>query len=295
VLQRRLGESRASWEAELQGRVATAVQDAVQRTESQFSVRLDQARQEGRDASGRELADLSARCVQAEAALAAARSHPPAGPDTDGAVRQLREDLASAQSLVRARESELAETRHALDRARAEIAGYAREAEARVEKNRAAWNAERDTLLSQAEDNAQQRVKQALERWKHETEEAMRKAQKEWADAEETRLAVAEAQWRENIGVAKSRAPISKITKRQSWLRVFGRLKRLGIIAACLVAAAIFIPSAKPLVVDTLWPKVVSFTGDLEPVIRKTTADVKKWLDSFMKSARKPARSGQRR
>ena len=41
-LERRLGEARASWEAELQGRVAVAVEDAVQTTESAARAQLDQ-------------------------------------------------------------------------------------------------------------------------------------------------------------------------------------------------------------------------------------------------------------
>jgi hypothetical protein len=87
-------------------------------------------------------------------------------------------------------------TRHTIERARAEITTRDKEASTSVERNRAAWNAERETLLAHAEDDAKERVNQALERWQNETAAVLAKAQQEWLDAEETRLAVAEIQWR---------------------------------------------------------------------------------------------------
>ena len=64
---------------------------------------------------------MSARYTQAEAALAELRAQALSGQGAEASVRQLSEELTATQALVRARESELAETRHTIERARAEI------------------------------------------------------------------------------------------------------------------------------------------------------------------------------
>ena len=195
--------------------------------------------------------------------------------------------------MVRARESELAEARHTIERARAEITTRDKEAAASVERNRVAWNSERETLLAQAEENAKERVKHALERWQNETAALLAKAQQEWIDAEETRMAVAEMQWRENIGIAKSRAPIAKMTKTRRWVQISGRAKRFAVIAICLAAAVIYYPRVQPVVVDRMWPKIVAFKGDIEPSLRETSAEIKAWIADVVKRS-KAAKAGKK-
>ena len=285
VLQRRLGEARTAWEPELQGRVAAAVQESVQRSEASFQGRLEQAQHQWREASARELAELSARCTQAEAALTAFRNQPPQGQVNDEALRTMSAELASAQALVRARETELGESRHSLERARSEISSYAQDAESTVERNRTAWSAEREILLAQAEESAQQRVKQALERWQYEAEAALTKAQQEWAAGEATRFAVAESEWRENIGIAKSRAPITKLTKKRGRIHVSGRFKLFVVVAAALVAMVTLYPRVEP-VIDRMWPKIIEYKGEIEPTVRDTTKEVKSWLSDAVKKSK---------
>ena len=307
-LDRQLSAARTSWEAELQGRLATAVQDAVQEavqgTRSESATQLEQARQEWRDVSARDLAEMSARYMQADAALEELRKRPPLAKDAEDALRALRDELTMAQTSIRARESELAEARQDFDRAAAELSQRKTETDATLEQNWAAWSAERQDLLAQAEENTQQRVKQAIEQnrnawqtereqiiaraeasaqdrlrlaieeWEHESHATLSRAKQEWADGEATRLAVAQAKWRENIGLVKSRGAIVEVTKRRRGARVSRRFIRLGAVAACLAAAVMLYPRAKPVVVENWWPKIVAYKADIEPSLRKAATEI---------------------
>ena len=180
--------------------------------------------------------------------------------------------------MTRTREAELAETRLAIDRAAAELSARATENEANFERNRAAWHAEREHLLAQSEESTQARVQQALDHWRHETEAALANAKQEWLNGEEARLEDAEAKWRENIGIAKSRTPITKMEKRGRRVRTAGRFKRFEAIAGCLVAAVIIYPRIEPVLVEHWWPKIVAYKGEIQPSLRDAAAEIKAWL-----------------
>jgi len=277
-LEHRLGEARASWEAELHGRVATAVRDALEKSEMDARIRFERAQQDWRDASAREIADMSARCADAEAALAEALSRPASKPENELEIRGLNAELATVQAVVRAREAEIADLRQTLDRAMAEMPGRAIEAEANIERGRAAWHAEREDLLTRSEENAQLRVKQALERWQQETKELLNKAKQEWAEGEASRLVLAEAKWRENLGIAKSRAPIAQLTKKRSRIRLVGRFKQVAVVAAILTGAYMLYPRVEPLLASSVWPTITSYKNKIEPTINKMTRDLKAWM-----------------
>jgi hypothetical protein len=282
-IERRLSDARASWQAEQEAKLAGAVQEAVQKTQSEARMQLEQAQQEWRDASARELAEMSSRCSQAEVALAEARTQPAGGQEADNAIRGLRSELESAHALIRLRDTEMADMRHALNRAE-NGSGGAAEAEATIERNRAAWQAEREQLIAKSEEETQERIKQALEKYQNEAQTALTNAKQEWMEAEETRLAVAEAQWRENVGIAKKRAPLTPMAKRGRRLRSTGRLKRYGAIAACLAMAYLVYPKIEPTVKEEWWPKmVVTYKTDIEPFVSKATKDAKAWVDEMVK------------
>lgn len=307
-LGRRLADAHALWENEQQSNIAAAVEDAVQQAEARTRVELEQAQREWRDASAQEMAEISARCAQAEAALDDARHQPPDAQDTqdtqdtEDAFRALRDELASAQAVTSERELELTETRQGLERASAEISRLTSEsklapapsfreaelefrlnevvaeAEATLREHHAAWEAEREEILTNTEENAQQRIDQAFEQWQQETQAALSRAHQEWTDNEATRLAVAEAHWRENIGIARSRGALTEFTKQRRRKRITGRSLRIGIIAACLAGAAVAYPLVAPMISERWWPKITAYQSDVEPTLRKANDDIQSWL-----------------
>lgn len=298
-LGRRLADARALWDDEQKADIAAAVQDAVQQAEALAQKELEQARVDWQAASAQELTDLSAQCEQAEAALEAAHRQALPLQDSEEALRGLRDELETAQASIRAREAELTEARQEQERSTAEIQSATTqsfreaelefrlnellaETEASLKESRAAWDREREEILANAEEIAQQRVDQAFEQWQQETQAALSRAQQDWMDSEATRLAVAEAHWRKNIGIVKSRGPITELTNKRRQRRINGRVLRMGAIAACLAAAIMLYPYVAPFVAKDLWPEIAAQKDRIEPSIRKAGSDIQSWITGVM-------------
>lgn len=308
-VERRLGEAHATWEAEQQDRTAAAVQDAVRRTEADAAIRLEQAQQELRVASARDLADMSTRYTQAETALEELRRQSTPSQEAEADRLAEREELAAAQTAIQERDAELIGLRQETENLSAELARRTAEAEAAVQaaaspsyreaelefrlnevlaetdaalaEQRSAWDREREELLAQSEEKAVHRVNEAFEQWQQETQDALARARQEWLDGEATRLAVAEAQWREKVGIQKSRGALKRVAARQRRFRFPRRLLRYGIIAAGLGAAIMLYPRIEPMVVDQWWPQINSYKSEIEPTIRKTGADIESWVSNL--------------
>jgi hypothetical protein len=297
-LGRRLADARALWDNEQKADIAAAVQQA----EALAQKEQEQARVDWQAASAQELTDLSARCEQAEAALEAAHRQPLPLQESEEALHGLRDELEAAQESIRAREAELTEARQELERSTAEYQSSTTqsfreaelefrlnellaETEASLKESRAAWDREREEILANAEEIAQQRVDQAFEQWQQETQAALSRAQQDWMDSEATRLAVAEAHWRKNIGIVKSRGPITELTNKRRQRRINGRVLRMGAIAACLAGAIMLYPYVAPFVAKDLWPEIAAQKDRIEPSIRKAGGDIQSWLTGVMDGA----------
>lgn len=310
-IDQQLADAKAIWEIEQQGIMTAAIQDAVQQAEILASTEMEKARLAWRDAAVQDIAELTARCTEAENGLAEATRElelAKTSPEDEAALAALRNELTSANTAIHTLETELSETRQALERASTALASQPvvseaseepsyREAElefrlneviaeanATLAENQAVWDREREELQDRLEKNAQQRVDDAFAQWQQETQAVLAKAKQDWTDNEATRLAVAEAQWRERIGLQRSRGAVGPINQRRRRLRITGRTLRYGVIAACLVGAVMFYPQFAPLV-DRKWvPDFAAYKGEIEPTIRKTGHNIGSWLSGVMSS-----------
>lgn len=89
---------------------------------------------------------------------------------------------------------------------RDELAAAAEQAAANLESSRNAWQAEQDACFAALEKRAQERMVQARERWRQESEAALSKAEKDWRAGEAARLAAVEARWRDQFAKALAEA-----------------------------------------------------------------------------------------
>jgi hypothetical protein len=151
---------------------------------------------------------------------------------SDGALsielQQLRDELLKAKSSLAARETELATVRRQAEDAersrqamkaefgsaeeawdrelRDQLAAAAAQANANLERARAAWETE---SASRQARSAARTVEDARKRWQEESQAALVKAQAEWKVAEVSRIAAAEAAWR-----AQSERQLEELRKR---------------------------------------------------------------------------------
>ncbi|MFL6688791.1 MAG: SH3 domain-containing protein [Alphaproteobacteria bacterium] len=140
----------------------------------------------------------------------------------DGALsaelQQLRDELVKTKSSLAARETELATARRQAEDAehsrqalkaefgtaeeawdrelREQLSAAAAEANANLERTRAAWETENASRETRSAATAQRTVGDARKRWQQEAQAALVKAQAEWKVAEVARIAAAEATWR---------------------------------------------------------------------------------------------------
>jgi len=330
----RLEEHRAAWQAEqeeclarlekdAQSRIESALQDGRQEAETarlqaeetwkaEEAARLAAAEAQWRDQSAQALAEAAERFQQAEAALQEARSQAEtthnadaqaeldalqselaetraALAERDAEVAQVRAEAtaqtqaetandADAQAELGALHGELAETRAVLAerdvevaRARAEIEELRARAEIEiappVEAGHVAPNHEMDERLAEAAAEAEQRLEQARQGWRAQTEATLVKAWAIWKSQEAGRLDAARTEWQEHARFVKTSTAVSKVAKGQRKAHAARRFMRAGVAAACLVAAIMVYPRVEPLLVDQLWPKIVELKDDLNPLL----------------------------
>ncbi|HEV2561283.1 MAG TPA: SH3 domain-containing protein [Rhizomicrobium sp.] len=221
-----LSRAHSDWKAGETARLAAA--EALSHADSKAgeAARLATAEANWRKQSESAIAELTARCERAEAALANARAQSAAPDPRDGELQNLRAELAVAQAALAERKATLAQTRVAAEQTqerlrqehetalaemtarceRAEIAlaaaraqsaapdprdGELQDLRAELAVSQAAL-AERKALLAQtrvAADETQDRLRR-----EHET--ALAKAKADWAGAEAARFSAAEENWR---------------------------------------------------------------------------------------------------
>lgn len=309
-LEQHLAAAKATWETEQQGIMATAIQDAVQQAEITASTEMEKARLAWRDAAVRDVAELTARCTEAENALADTRCElelTKSSPEDEAALTALRNELTTANTTIHTLEAELSETRQSLERSSAELAAQPvaaetseepsyreaelafrlneviGEADATLTQHRAAWDREREELQDRLEKIAQQRVDEAFAQWQQETQAVLAKAKQDWADNEAIRLAVAEGLWRERIGLAKSRGAIAPITQRRRRWRITGRALRYGLLIAAIAGAVFLYPRIEPHIPKEWLPDVGAYRNEIEPAIRETGNDIRSWVSDVIK------------
>jgi len=147
-------------------------------------------------------------------------------------------------------------------RARAEI-----EIAPPVEAGHVAPNHEMDERLAEAAAEAEQRLEQARQGWRAQTEATLVKAWAIWKSQEAGRLDAARTEWQEHARFVKTSTAVSKVAKGQRKAHAARRFMRAGVAAACLVAAIMVYPRVEPLLVDQLWPKIVELKDDLNPLL----------------------------
>jgi len=201
-LNSRIEESRARWQREAESALTRAKE--AWRTEE--AARLSQAEVQWREQAAQSLAEARAQVSRTESALARAEAESARMSGDGVALRRLREELAEANASLGARVRELAEARKLLETTRAELlkekSGYA--------AARATWQAEMDRGLADIraevaanrnvpdlENRVEDRIDEAREQWRKETEESLSRAKEAWKADEAVRLARAEAQWRD--------------------------------------------------------------------------------------------------
>jgi hypothetical protein len=136
------------------------------------------------------------------------------------------------------RETELANMRQQVERARRESARQAADAElttaraawnaefekrlaqatAKLEQSRAAWQAETEDRLARIVAQAETHFKDAEVLWRGQSQHALAQAAEAWRSEEATRLAAAEAEWREKTTCALA-APGTRFERAEAALK----------------------------------------------------------------------------
>jgi len=216
-LNSRFEESRAGWQRDAEA----ALTRAKEAWKAEETARRTQAEAQWREQSAQAVAEAKAQTVRAESALARAEAEAARMSGDGVALRRLREQLAETNASLSARVRELADARQSLEQARSEsLKGKSELAAAR-----AAWQAEMDRRLTEAraeaaasrvlpdlEGRTQDRIEEAREQWRQESEAALLRAQETWKSDEAVRMARAQQQWREQSGrsLAESAARLEK-------------------------------------------------------------------------------------
>jgi hypothetical protein len=155
----RLAEARQHWRREADEARAQAEVD----WKALESARFAKAELEWREKATKAVAELTAKCERAEAALSDARAKPAYN---EGEHRQLRDELAATSALLADRDAELTRTAVA------------------------------------AKEREEQRLAEARQRWRREADDARAQAEADWKVTESARAAKAEAEWREKAAKA---------------------------------------------------------------------------------------------
>jgi hypothetical protein len=154
--EQRLAEARQRWRREADEARAQAEAD-WKVTES---ARIAKAEAEWREKATKAVADLSARCERAEAALADARARPDAPAKTeDSGNQRLREDLASTRTALADRDRELAASHSNAEKA---LERQRQESEAAIARAKAEWKQSEVARLTAAEATWQKQSSDAL-------------------------------------------------------------------------------------------------------------------------------------
>jgi hypothetical protein len=214
---KRIEEARERWQREAEA----ALTRAKEAWKAEETARLAQAEAQWHEQSAHMVAEATAKTARAEAALARAESEAARMSGDGVALHRMRGELAEANASLVARVRELAEARQSLEQARAE--GLRGKAELAAAK--AAWQTELDKRLAEVraetaanrpvhapEDSVQDRIDQAREQWRQESDAVLSRAKEAWASDEAVRLARAEGRWRElsALSLADSAARLEK-------------------------------------------------------------------------------------
>ncbi len=172
--------------------------------------RLSKSQAESRGQFEKAAAELRARCERAEKELAETSARAEASSKPDERERgRLMSELAAARGQLADRDTELAESRKANERAEADIpekiasaVAAAREAwkvelQQQVAESRNSWLAAHNALLVEAKKRAEEQLAEAREKWRRDEDSARAKAEAAWKQDESERLAKIEAEWRE--------------------------------------------------------------------------------------------------
>lgn len=219
----RFDEARTKWQAEAEA----ALTKAKEAWKAEEAARLIRAETQWREQSAHALGEALSRAKQADAAIARAEADA-ARMSSDGVeLRRLRGELAESSAALNARARELAETRHALEQARADTS----RTKAELASARVAWQAELERRLASeraelaarspgvesgeslaVESLLQSRVDEVRTQCQQEFVAAIARAKETWIAEESARQARAEEQWREKSGraLAESAAKLER-------------------------------------------------------------------------------------
>jgi len=222
---------------------------------AQTRVAAEQTQERLRQEHESALAEITARCERAEAALANARAQAAAPDPRDGELQNLRAELAIAQAALAERKTMLAQTRVAADETQDRLR---REHETALAKAKADWAGAEAARFSAAEENWRNQSARALadatarfekaeaalaplrqayeelrERGQRELETALSQAKANWKASEAPRLSAAEMNWRQQLADATERyetaeAALAQLRVKMDAARVRSDETRIG-------------------------------------------------------------------
>jgi hypothetical protein len=295
--------ARARWQHEMESALAQA-QDAWKAGEA---ARLATAEVQWK-AQFAPAGDSTAELQRAEAELAQVRADAQAQiARGDEEVRRLRDELATAQTTLTARQHELAETKAAVEEARATAHPRLNDLTAEIEKARHNWQEEADAALAKAKQAwraeeaprlaaAEARLQETVALRLTQAEERFQRAESALADSRACsealrhELAAAQASLaNREIELAESRATLEQ--ERERWSQAPAaaqpvrkpaweedeeerrtlfrrRLIRDVAVVACLGALAFMLFSRVQPVVADAWPQNFSLKSDFQPLLQ---------------------------
>jgi len=204
------------------------------------------------------------------------------GDKNESQLQGLHHELAETKAALAARETELADARR--DAKRAEAQAPAPTIETELAAARRDWQAELDERLAdvegrtaaqleenrtatQTETAAQESIEQAHQRWTDDAQATLANAQQEWQAEEAKRLAAARADWQKNARTDHARGAVTDVAKKQRRSRVGRRLKRITVIAACLIAAVLLYANFGPMIAERWGPTIAELKDSVAPLI----------------------------